>query len=106
MNDDLKILLKHIKKMFNLQYHTRYWLMLVDDRFDKTYNFFFHYQRKRQRERSIPLHAVKTYNLEYLEKLIKDLQVVYHFSIIYVGFEDEYWPSNHQLIQRRRLWDE
>jgi len=106
MNDDLKILLERIRGLFKLQYRTRYWVMLVDDHFDKTYNFFFHYQRKQQRERSIPLHAVKTYNLEYLEKLIADLRSVYHFNITYVGFEDEYWPSTHRLIQRRRLWDE
>jgi len=106
MNNDLKILLARIKILFKLQYQTRYWLTVVDDHFDHTYNFFFHSQRKHQRERSIPVHAVDTYDLEYLEPLIQSLRKVYQFSITFVGFEDEYWPSNHRIIQRKRLWDE
>lgn len=58
MPSDLKLITERIDHLFKRKMQTRYWLMVTDDVYDKTYNFFFNFQKKGQRLRSVPLHTV------------------------------------------------
>ncbi len=41
MSSDLKLITERIDHLFKRKMQTRYWLMVTDDVYDKTYNFFF-----------------------------------------------------------------
>ncbi len=41
MNNDLKLIEERITMLFKRRSKTRYWLQVVDDPYDRTYNFFF-----------------------------------------------------------------
>lgn len=106
MNDDLRLILERIEQYFTRCYQTRYWLQVVNDQYDKTYNFFINIQPKGQRVRSIPLHTIEQYNLSYLEKIINEIQKNIHLSFMYDGFTGQKWSIKQELIQKRKHYDE
>lgn len=102
MNSDLKIIMERIDELFKRISKTHYWIEIANDPYDQTYNFFFNSQRSRQRLKSIPLHSVKTYNLEYLEALIVAFKLKNQLTIKFVGFYGLKWPNSQKIIQRKR----
>jgi hypothetical protein len=106
MNDDLKIILERIELNFKRRPQTEYYLQVVNDTYDRTYNFFINIQPKNKRRHSIPLHTINNYKLSYLEKIISKILSKYHFTIMYDGFTGLKWPYKQELIQRRRHFDE
>lgn len=106
MNDDLRIIMERIYQYFTRRRQTLYWLQVVNDRYDKTYNFFINIQPQGKRVHSIPLHTVEQYNLSYLEKIINEIQKNIHLSFMYDGFTGQKWPTTQELIQRRKHNDE
>ncbi len=64
--------------------------------------FFFNSQHRKQRLRSIPLHSLNNYDLNYLEKIINEFKLHSNLTINFVGFTDLKWPKSNQLIQRKR----
>lgn len=106
MNKDLKLIEERLSILFKRRSKTRYWLQVVDDPYDQTYNFFFNSQRKWQRQKSVPLHTVTDHNLEYLEKIMVDLQQFTRLTVQYDGFTGQRWPSSFRLIQRKKHRDE
>ncbi|AQW20649.1 acetyl-CoA carboxylase [Lentilactobacillus curieae] len=99
MNRDVKLILERINPLFKRISHTRYWIRIVNDHYDNQFNFFFHSQRAGMRERSIPLHSITNYQLEYLETVINEIQEHFNLSIYYSGFKGQRWPSNNRVIQ-------
>lgn len=106
MPSDLKLITERIDHLFKRKMQTRYWLMVTDDVYDKTYNFFFNFQKKGQRLRSVPLHTVSNYDLGYLERLITGLRKHTQLTIEYVGFTGQRWPVSQRIIQRKKEADE
>ncbi|WP_057803424.1 hypothetical protein [Pediococcus stilesii] len=99
MNRDLDIIMRRIQILFKRMNQTLYRIEVVNDKFDEEFNFFFHIQPKNRRIKSVPLHAVKKYDLEYLEEIINLIKKQTNLSIEFIGFEDLHWQSNHRMIQ-------
>jgi len=106
MNSDFNLIIERIQIYFTRKSRTEYWLQVVNDKYDETYNFFINVQRKGERVHSIPLHTVEDYNLSYLEKLINKIMKKYQLSITYDGFVGLKWPEKQELIQKRKHLDE
>lgn len=106
MNKDLKTIIERLDAGFQRKPQVRYQVMITNDPYDKTYNFFLNYQHRNRRLRSKPLHSVHEYELAYLEQLIKDLRAHTKLTFEFVGFTGQRWPSSQRLIQSRRLNDE
>lgn len=106
MNSDYQIIVERIEKYFKRKPNTEYYLQIVNDQYDQTYNFFINIRPKLKRLHSIPLHTISTYNLSYLEKLIGQINKKIHLTIVYDGFVGMKWPIKQELIQRRRHRDE
>ena len=100
-NDDLDIIMGRVKILFKRKPRTIYKISVVNDHFDQTYNFFFCVDEKEKRSRSVPLHSIKTYELEYLEELITAIKKQTKLTIEYSGFKDVRWPKTNLLIQKR-----
>lgn len=101
MNKDLNILLARIDQYFMRKRNVRYWLLVTNDPYDHTYNFFFNQQPLGHRKKSIPLHTVTT-DLATFEQLMIGLQQHFHFTIEYTGFTGLRWPSTGQAIERQK----
>lgn len=99
---EAQYVLKQVNKYFKPGIRARYYILVVNDRFDHTFNFFFNVFKSRQFSRSIPLHRIKHYNLEYLEHIVKNLQKETQLTINFVLFENQRWPSTNKLISYRR----
>lgn len=106
MNEDLELLTSRIKIYFRRLHQTRYWLVIVDNHYDHIYNFFICQQKKKRPLRSIPLHSIENYDLEYLEQLVDALHQEIKLSIDYYGFVGQRWPSSNRIIQRKRHGEE
>lgn len=102
MNKDLEIIDQRIEKLFKRISRTRYWIQIVNDPYDQTYNFFFNSQRRGERLKSVPLHKLVNYQLTYLEQLIKGLRTKTNLTIEFTGFTGMRWPTTHKIIQWRR----
>lgn len=102
MNADVEIILGRIEEHFKRVPNTRYVINVVNDKFDKTYNFFFFIGKKGKQPHSVPLHTVKKYDLEYLEKIIIELQKHYQLTLDYTGFTNQRWPNSWQIIQKKK----
>lgn len=46
MPSDLKLISERLKRLFKPRIQTRYWLQVVNDRYDQCFNFFFNSQRQ------------------------------------------------------------
>ncbi|KRM91727.1 hypothetical protein [Fructilactobacillus florum] len=102
MNNDLNIIIKRMNALFKRVSQTHYWIEVANDKYDKQFNFFFNSQHRKQRLRSIPLHSLNNYDLNYLEKIINEFKLHSNLTINFVGFTDLKWPKSNQLIQRKR----
>lgn len=105
-DNDFRIIISRIETYFIRRRDTEYYLQVVNDKYDETYNFFFNISPRGKRVHSIPLHTVEDYRLLYLEKLINKIFEKYQFSIKYDGFVGLRWPLSQELIQKRRHKDE
>ncbi|WP_057735462.1 hypothetical protein [Liquorilactobacillus uvarum] len=102
MNKDLEIIYSRMQLLFKRTNRTRYWFQVANDPYDCSYNFFFNSQHKGERLKSVPLHKIDSYDLQYLEKIIDGLRKKTSLSIKFIGFTDLRWPKTQKLIQWRR----
>lgn len=70
MPSDLKLISERLWRLFKSRSQTRYWLQVVNDRYDQCFNFFFNSQRQGERLKSVPLHIFYHYDLNDLEELL------------------------------------
>ena len=103
MKQDLKIITECINLLFKRLPRTRYRLMITNNHYDQTYNFFFNSQRVYHRLKSVPLHTLTNYDLGELEKLVNSLQQKLKFTIDFVGFTGERWPQSQKIIQKKKI---
>ena len=101
MNDDYKLIIERIETNFTRKWDTKYFLQIVNDPYDQTYNLFINVQPRNKRMHSIPLHTISAYDLSYLEKLVGQIAQKYQLTIVYDGFIGLKWPITQELIQRR-----
>ncbi|WP_125979710.1 acetyl-CoA carboxylase [Loigolactobacillus iwatensis] len=106
MNDQIlkreaKLIVQRCQDQFKQRRQTRYWIKVVNDRYDQTYNFFFNYQRLHQVERSVPVRTITEFDLHRLELLIQEIKRLTEFNIEYEGFYHFLWPSSQRQIQKR-----
>lgn len=102
MNEDTKIIIGRIKVLFKRIPNTKYTINVVNDIYDKQYNFFFEIQKRNERMKSLPLHSVKNYDIENLENIVNEIKEVYKLSFDYTGFTSQRWPNSWKMIQKRR----
>lgn len=102
MNKDVEVIMARIKVLFKRLERTKYWIQISKDKYDQTFNVFFNSQHARDNLRSIPLHKVAVYSLEYLENMVIELKKETKLTIEYTGFCGDKWPKSQRLIQRKR----
>lgn len=88
MNKDVKIILKRIQQHFKRVPNTIYKINVVDDRFDKCYNFFIYIEKRGKRQHSIPLRTIKNYDIDYLKEVISGIKEHYQLTFTYTGFKE------------------
>lgn len=102
MNRDIDTIMSRAEILFLRKRNTRYWLMISNDIYDKTFNFFFQSQRNNERLKSVPLHKIEDYQLSYLEEIIELLRKNSNLSIEFVGFAELKFPKSQRIIQKGR----
>ncbi|WP_338215026.1 acetyl-CoA carboxylase [Lacticaseibacillus salsurivasis] len=100
-NRDLKLIVERLQPHFHRRSQVRYAILITNDPYDHTYNFFFNEYPTAHRQRSIPLHSV-TGSLTELEALIQALRHSVNFSLEFTGFAGLRWPSSDRLIEPKR----
>ncbi|CAM3097077.1 acetyl-CoA carboxylase [Lactiplantibacillus plajomi] len=100
MTNDAKVICQRMDLLFKRLARTKYWLQVVNDHYDHSYNVFFNSQRKYERLKSVPLHTIATYDLSYLEKVLGDLRTHTQLTIEFEGFSGQLWPDSQRLIER------
>lgn len=106
MNNDLKIIEERLNKQFKRQANTLYWLDIANNIYAQKFNFFLSSQFNKLPQRSIPLHSIDHYQLDYLEKIINKLKQDTQLTFKYYGFVNLVWPSSQRIIQRQRHGEE
>lgn len=99
MGAETKLILSRIQPLFKRMFHYRYGIIIADDTYGQTYNIFFTHQKKGEWCRSTPIHSIKIYRLDYLEKIIHELRQQSQLTITFVGFNEKRWPSNLKPIK-------
>lgn len=102
-NVDLDIVMSRLTLLFKREPQTLYWILIVNDPYDKTYNLFFNSQKSNEQLRSIPLHKLTNYDLYFLENFINALHQKTNLTIEYIGFTGQVWPQSQRTIQKRRM---
>jgi hypothetical protein len=108
--DDLdkttRLIYDRAQELFARHRNTRYWITVVNDKYQQQYNFFFNIVPRGQRHKSIPLHTLERYDLNYLEHVTATLRAVLPLTYEFVGFTGQVWPHSQRVIQWRREADE
>lgn len=100
-----ELILNRLKADFHPKLNHRYQIMVVDNVYDETYNFFLDIQHKHNRQRSIPLHSVTKYELGFLEQVIEQIKAETQLTIVYINFHEQRWPHSQHIIYGRTYDD-
>ncbi|MFT8373544.1 MAG: hypothetical protein ABF620_06625 [Liquorilactobacillus satsumensis] len=92
------LIVERLQKYFKPYVQARYTILVVNNTYGHSYNFFFNVLRPQQLTRSIPLRRITTYHLEYLEELIKYIHSLTALTITFKKFGTARWPSNLKRI--------
>ncbi|WP_054675588.1 hypothetical protein [Lacticaseibacillus sharpeae] len=101
-----QVIYARAQELFTKHRNTRYWLTVVNERYDQQFNFFFNIVPRGQRHKSIPLHTLERYSLPLLERTVAELRSVLPVTYEFVGFTGMTWPESGRVIQYRREFDE
>lgn len=97
-NKDLEIIEGRARILFKKLPQTIYRINIVNDKFDENYNFFMEIKPRNKRIKSMPLHTVNNYNLEYLENLLVELRKQIALSLLFCWISRcdlaEQWQKN------------
>ena len=97
------VIIERIAKNFKRISKHRYYMHVVNNKYDEEYSFFLYDQAPYHMTKSTPLHSLQSYDLAYLENVIKCIREVTQLSITYVCFTGLKWPSNNKLIQYSKI---
>ncbi|WP_281165654.1 hypothetical protein [Liquorilactobacillus sicerae] len=98
---EAQIIKQRLKSYFTPHVKARYEILVVDDAFAHSYNFFFNIYRPSKLPHSIPLRRITLYHLEFLEDIVTNIQTEYKFSFVFRNFGKQRWPSNFVLIAKQ-----
>ncbi|MFT9003198.1 MAG: hypothetical protein ABF991_00655 [Liquorilactobacillus hordei] len=92
---------ERVNKYFIPNIKARYQINIVNDRFDKRYNFFFLKGKPDHFTRSLPLRTLQgqEYDIEYLEAIYRELKKQTNFTIKFICFNGQRWHSNDREIK-------
>ncbi|WP_412989212.1 acetyl-CoA carboxylase [Pediococcus siamensis] len=96
-----QVILERLAKDFLRKSRTIYQMLVVRDHFDQVYNFFLVIKPKHDRQKSIPLHTLESYDLAYLEGVVQEIKQQTQITIQYRGFEELVWPQAQTRISKR-----
>lgn len=98
VKESARIILKRLAQYFKRVPHTEYCIVIVDDSFDRSFNFFIDIKRRQFRQRSIPLHSVTNYSLDNLEQVLHIIRASTNLPIHFRNFQGRSWPiSGHRI---------
>lgn len=106
MNKDADTINQRVDQLFTRHSRTRYWITLVDDRYNHSFNFFFNILPQKQRHKSIPLHSLPSDDLERLELTVNAIHEHSQLTIEIRGFQRMRWPISGNVIQRKQRSDD
>lgn len=95
---EAELIYSRIVPLFTAQWHCQYRIDVVNDQYGQTFNFFMGIKRQNHRERSIPLHTLRTTDLAVLERVIVALQQQTQLSLNFVNFGHVRWPVSQRWI--------
>ncbi len=99
-NDSTKIIVQRLQSHFKRLPHTRYCMVVVNNGYDRQYNFFIEISHRQRCTRSIPLHSITDYSLVNLERVIQQIHHQNQLPIHFCGFDDQQrWPASGRLIR-------
>lgn len=91
-------MLENLQPYFKLQkINTIYSIHVVDNPYQKKYNFFFVIVKKKQRTRSIPIGILHDYRMEALEELCHQLKQKVDFTLRFENFEAQTWDDGRKV---------
>lgn len=96
---EAEVILTRLDPLFTKQWHCRYRIDVVNNQYGAEFNFFLDIRRKDHRERSIPLHTVKTTDLETLERVISAVQEGTQLTLNFIDFGQVRWPLSQRWIR-------
>ncbi|KRM10790.1 acetyl-CoA carboxylase [Paucilactobacillus suebicus] len=97
--DAAALIIERLDQNFKPTRGLRYRIYVVNDVYDDSYNFFLDIKSKYTNERSIPLHSLEEYTLEYLERVIRLVEMSTQMTIEFQHFEGLRWPVRQRLIK-------
>lgn len=92
------LIYRRLSALFTAQWHCQYRIDVVNDHYGQTFNFFMDIKREHHRERSIPLHTLRTTDLATLERVITELRQQTQLSFNFVSFGRTRWPLSQRWI--------
>lgn len=95
-----KVIQQRLALYFKPRTQHRYRLDIVNNIYGASYNFFLNIQAPYQRERSLPLHRLRVYQLAYLETVVHLLRQTTQLTFNFVDFTTQRWPQKQTLIKR------
>lgn len=98
-----ELILARLNGLFKPKSNHRYQLVVVNNVYDQTYNFFLEIHHKHDRSRSIPLHSVTKFELAFLEHVIEQIKTGTNLTIEYINFHHQRWPHSQRIIYGRTL---
>lgn len=93
---EAQIIIQRALERFSYHQHVRYRLLIVNDSYNRQYNFFLEWRRPVERSRSVPLHSVHEYDVAYLQQVLVFVQRQIGFSVVLRDFEQ----SDIHLLQK------
>lgn len=101
MDNDVASIMSNITPLFKRLSHTRYWIQIANNPFDRCYNFYFNQQRGREPLRSTALYTCVNYDLNSLESLVTRLRHETQLTFVFAAFDDAKWPRAQTRIERK-----
>ncbi len=82
------LIVQRIFAHFHHHINVRYRILIVNDCFNRQYNWFLEWQRPGHRTRSIPLHSMGN-DQQLLVAVVRQVRRQVGMSIVYRGFNDQ-----------------
>lgn len=99
-NDSAKLIIRRLQAYFKRLPHTFYCIIVVNNSYDRQYNFFIEIGHRQRCTRSIPLHSITDHSLANLEQVIRQIHLQNQLPIHFQGFGDQQrWPKSGRLIR-------
>jgi len=93
------LILARLQPLFTAQWHCQYRIDVVNNQYGHAFNFFLDIRRPKHRERSIPLHSLRTTDLEVLERVISQVRRGTALTLNFVDFGHVRWPLSQRWIR-------